>query len=321
MGKYVMRRLLLMGPAILILSLFVFLIMRVIPGDVAQSILAGEDVGATRVQVRMSLEVLRERLGLNRPLYVQYLTWLWDTIRGDFGDSLVTGKPVAQELAVRLPMTIQLALMSKILAIILGVPIGILCAVRQNTWTDFTLRFWTIFFDAAPSFWIALLAIFVGAFWFNWLPPLGYNPISQDPGANMVQLLIPTLILGVGGMAGFARMSRSTMLEVLREDYIRTARSKGLKEQVVIIRHALKNALIPVVTLAGLSFAALLGGTVILEAIFGIPGMGQYLINGIQTHDFIVVQAVVMLFGVVVMVVNLVIDLLYGWLDPRISYS
>ena len=321
MGKYVMRRLLLMGPALFILSLFVFFIMRVVPGDVAQSILAGEDVGATRVQVRMSLEALRERLGLNRPLYVQYLTWLWDTVRGDFGESLVTGKPVAQELAVRLPMTIQLALMAKILALIMGVPIGILCAVKRNSLTDFLLRFWTIFFDAAPAFWIGLLAIFIGAYWFNWLPPLGYNPIWEDPTANIVQLLIPTLILAVGGMAGFARMTRSTMLEVLREDYIRTARSKGLRERVVIFRHAVKNAMIPVMTLAGLSFAGLLGGTVILEAIFGIPGMGQYLIVAINTHDFTVVQAVVMLFGVVVMVVNLVVDILYGWLDPRISYG
>lgn len=321
MGKYLLRRLFLMAPTLLILSIFVFLMMRVLPGDVAIIIMGGEEVGATNTNIRMSIETLRERLGLNRPLYIQYLTWLWDSVRGDFGQSLISGTPVTKELAIRLPITLQIAVMAKILSIILGVPIGIISAVRQNSWMDYSLRFLSIFFLAAPSFWIALLAIFVGAFWFNWLPPLGYHPIWEDPMANLTQLLVPTLVLATGGMAGMARMTRSTMLEVMREDYIRTARSKGLKEQVVIYRHALKNALIPVVTLAGLSFAGLLGGSVILEAIFGIPGMGQYLIVGIRSHDYSVVQAVVIVFGVVVTLVNLVIDLLYGWLDPRISYS
>ena len=309
-----------MAPTMLLLSLLVFVMMRVVPGDIA-IMLMGEEVGATNVDFRVSIETLRERLGLNRPLYIQYLSWIWDTVRGDLGKSLVTGVPITTEIATRLPITLELAILAKLISLVLGIPIGIISAVKQNSWMDYLLRLLSILFLTAPSFWLGLMFIFAAAIWFNWIPPLGYNPLWENPGANIAQLLAPALILGLSGLATMARMTRSTMLEVMREDYIRTARAKGLREPVVIYRHALKNALIPVVTLAGLSFATLLGGTVILESIFGIPGMGQYLINAITIKDFPVVQGIIMVFAVILMMVNLVVDLLYGWLDPRISYS
>ncbi|MFH1140351.1 MAG: ABC transporter permease [Chloroflexota bacterium] len=314
MGKYVARRVLLILPTLLLVTMFVFLLMRVLPGDVAQSIL-----GEQRTQE--SLEILRTKLGLDRPLYTQYLTWLWDMARGDFGESIISGRSIAEEIVQRAPISFQLSLMAMVFGFVVGICLGVLSAIRQNSWLDFVLRFVSICFLAAPSFWVGLVVIFVGAYVFNWMPPLGYHPLWEDPRGNLTQLIWPAMILGLYGTATQARMGRSTMLEVMREDYIRTARAKGLREWTVILRHALKNALIPNVTMAGLTFAVLLGGSVILESIFAIPGMGTYLINGIREHDYTVVQGVTAVFAVAVMVVNLIIDLLYGWLDPRISYN
>ncbi len=319
MGKYVARRLLLIVPTLFILTLLVFGLMRVLPGDVATRMLSDE-AGALSMR-QFTADALRAKLGLDRPLYLQYLSWLWDLAQGDLGESLYTGRPVLDDILQRLPITFQIALMAQILSLAIGIPVGILSAVKQNSWLDLTLRFWSILFLAAPSFWLALLFILVAALQFNWLPPLGYHPIWASPKDNLVQLFWPAVILAHGGLAVIARMTRSTMLEVMREDYIRTARAKGLKEQIVIIRHALKNALIPVVTLAGLSFAGLMGGTVILEQIFAIPGMGSFFINAINFRDYTIVQGAIVVFAVIFMLVNLLIDLMYGWLDPRISYS
>ncbi|MFH1140954.1 MAG: ABC transporter permease [Chloroflexota bacterium] len=321
MHKYIIQRLLLMVPTVLLVTGMVFLLMRVLPGDVVQLILGDASGGFVSRSGNVSADVLRERLGLNQPLHVQYLTWLWDMVRGDFGNSLYSNKSVGPEIALRLPITVQLALMATILGLLLGIPLGIFSAVYQNSWLDNLLRFLSIIFLAAPSFWLGLIVILAGALWFHYVPPLGRNVIWENPGDNLLQLMWPALILASHGMATIARMTRSTMLEVLREDYIRTARAKGLAEQVVIIRHALKNALIPVVTLAGLTFASLMGGTVILESIFAIPGMGYFFIDAIQKHDYTIVQGTVVVFAVVFMLVNLVVDLVYGWLDPRISYS
>ena len=318
MHKYVIRRLFLIIPTIFLLTILVFLVMRVLPGDVALMIMGGE--GGVRISA-YSMDSLRETLGLNRPLHMQYLAWLLDITKGNLGTSLLSGRSVTSEVITRFPITFQIALMAQFLALVLGIPMGILSAVYRNSVLDYTLRFWSIFFLAAPTFWLGLLVILAGAFWFNWLPPMGYHALWEDPVGNLTQLLWPSLILASHGLATIARMTRSTMLEVLREDYIRTARAKGLREQVVIIRHALKNALIPVVTLAGLSFAILMGGTVILEYIFGIPGMGSYIINAIQVHDYPIVQGGIVVFALLFMLTNLAIDLAYGWLDPRISYS
>lgn len=319
MQNYIIRRLILIIPTIWILTLVVFGIMRVLPGDVAIMLLTDETGAATAT--RFTVERLREQLGLNRPLYIQYLEWLWDMARGDFGLSLYNDRPVQGEIMLRMPITFQLTVLGMGLSLVLGIPVGVLSAVKQNSWLDYTLRFWSVFFLAAPGFWLALLVILVGSLVFTWSPPAGYRTLWEDPTGNMLQLLWPSIILGLNGMATMARMTRSTMLEVMREDYIRTARAKGLGEQVVIIRHALKNALIPVVTLAGLQFGTLMGGAVILEAVFGIPGIGTLFINSIRVRDYTLVQGIVVVFAVVFMFTNLVIDLAYGWLDPRISYG
>lgn len=317
MQTYVIRRVVLMVPTLLILSLVVFGMLRVLPGDVAALILGGEEA----VVSESSLRIIRERLGLNRPLYVQYLDWLWDTVRGDFGRSLYSDLSIGGQIAQRIPLTLEIAILAKLFSLLIGIPVGVISAVKQNSFIDYLLRFWSIFFLAAPHFWMALLVILGGALWFGWVPPLGYYPIWEAPVKNMLQLMWPIVILTTGGIATLARMTRSTMLEVMREDYVRTARAKGLAEKVVITRHALKNALIPVVTVAGLQFAGLVAGTAILEYIFGIPGIGSYFIQAIQSKDFPVVQGMVVAFAITFMLINLVIDLLYGWLDPRISYS
>ncbi len=319
MGKYIVRRLILIIPTLWLLTLLVFGLMRILPGDVAVMILSDPSGGMTAS--RETLDSLREKLGLNRPMYMQYLVWVKDLAKGDLGDSLFSGRPVLRDIMVRLPFTIEIALLATLVGFFTGIPLGVVSAIKQNSWVDQCLRFISIIFLAAPSFWLGLLVILLGLIWFKWLPPAGYFPLWQSPRDNILQLIWPILILGLTGMATIARMTRSTMLEVLREDYIRTARSKGLREQVVIIRHALKNALIPVITLAGLTFAQLMGGTVILEQIFGVPGMGTLFINSIVSLDYPIVQGVTIVFAILFMVTNLLIDVLYGWLDPRISYS
>ncbi len=321
MNKYVIRRLLLFVPTLFILSLIIFGIMRILPGDFAILMLSDEGGGVTSTAFAKTLEELRERLGLNEPLYAQYATWAWGILKGNLGTSLYSGQPMTSEIFLRFPLTLQLAVMAKVISLAIGIPVGILSAVYRNTWLDYVLRFWSIVFLAAPAFWLALIVILVGVLVFQWTPPVGYNSIWQKPWENLQQMLWPSLILASHGMASIARMTRSTMLEVLGEDYIRTARAKGLTERVLITRHALKNALIPVVTVAGISFGHMLGGAVILEYIFGIPGLGAYFIGAIQGRDYPVVQGTVVVFGLVFMVVNLVVDMLYGWLDPRISYS
>lgn len=322
MGKYIVNRLLLILPTAFILSLIVFAMLRVLPGDVAVMVLSGgADVGGSAFVDEIALRTIREELGLNAPLPVQYLNWIWDMLRGDLGTSLLRGHSVAGEILLRLPITLELAILAKLIALAIGIPLGVISAVKQNSWIDQVARFWSVIFLAVPGFWLALMVILAGALWFNYFPAVGYNPIWAKPVSNIQQMFFPALLLGVGGMATMARMTRSTMLEVMREDYIRTARAKGLRERVVIVRHALKNAMIPVITLAGLSFAGLLGGTVIIEQIFAIPGMGLLFLNAIQQRDYPVVQGVVVIFALMFMFINLVVDLAYGWLDPRVSYS
>lgn len=318
MGKYVVRRLILFIPTIGILSLVIFGLMRVLPGDVAMKLISGDE-GVTSVS-GLGLDQLREMMGLNRPLHIQYLTWLWDIARGNLGESLTTGQPISEGILARLSLTVELALLAKIMSLLLGIPIGIVSAMKRNSLVDYALRFFSIFFLAAPVFWLALMVVLAGALWFNWSTPLGYYLLWEHPRENLAQLMFPAFILSTGGMAIMARITRSSMLEVLGEDYIRTARAKGLGEKVVIVRHALKNAMIPVLTIAGISFGGLLGGSVILEVIFGINGMGRYFVEAIRIQDYPVVQGVVVVFGVFVMGINLVVDLLYGWLDPRIIY-
>ncbi|MCZ6614478.1 MAG: ABC transporter permease [Chloroflexi bacterium] len=318
MAQYVARRLLVAVPALLGATLLAFLILRVIPGDVAEMILRGEQ--GEGAALPYSLEQLREELGLNRPLVVQYTSWLWDMARGDMGESLLTGRSVGAELLHRFPITAQLALMAAILGVGLGVPLGIFTAVRQDSWGDYVGRLGAIFLLGLPGFWLGLLVLLVGVRYFDWIPPVGYYALWDDPKSNLLQLIFPALILGSHQMALIARMTRSSMLEVLREDFIRTARAKGLREQLVVVRHALRNALIPVSTLVFLNLGALFVGTVVMEEVFTIPGMGSLLLNSLRSRDYTMVQAIIFLAAMAFILINLASDLVYGWIDPRISY-
>ena len=319
MQSFILRRILLMLPTIIGATMVVFLIMRVVPGDIALLLLMG-DTGSGDVDPR-SLAQLREELGLNKSLPVQYLDWLTAIPLGDFGDSLLTRRPIITEVGRRFPITMQLGLMSIIFGFAFGLPLGIISALKQNSWADQLSRFTSIIFLAFPSFWLGLIVILVGLRVFEWIPPIGYNLLWKDPASNLVQLLFPSLIIGSHLMAIVARMTRSTMLEVMREDYIRTARAKGLAEPTVIVRHAMKNSMIPVITIVSLWFGSLLGGTVVMETVFSIPGLGLYLIESITLRDYTVTQALVFLLAAGFVIINLLVDLLYGWLDPRISHA
>ena len=319
MQTFLIRRLLLMVPTLIGATLLVFLIMRVVPGDVAYLILSGEG-GEGQVDPA-SLAKLRHELGLDRSLVVQYSTWLIGNTTGDMGKSLRTGRQIRVEIASRFPMTAQLAVMAVLMGIAVGLPLGIISALKQNSWIDHIARLVSIAFLTLPSFWMGLLVLLVGVTMFDWTPPLGRNLLWQDPGANLTQLIFPAAIIGSHLMAIVARMTRSSMLEVLREDYIRTARAKGLAEFVVITRHALKNSLIPVVTIVGISFGSLLGGTIVMEQVFTVPGIGRYLIESITFRDYPATQAIVLLLAAGFVIINLLVDFLYGFLDPRIRYS
>ncbi|MFC1935866.1 ABC transporter permease [Chloroflexota bacterium] len=318
-AAYAARRLVIAIPTLIGATLLVFLMLRVLPGDVAGVICRGESgEGACSAE---TLARLRVELGLERPLPMQYLTWMGEIARADFGNSLASGRLVSGEILHRLPLTLQLALMAEVIAIAIGIPIGLICAVRQDTWGDYTLRFWSIFFLALPSFWIGLVIILVMVRVFEWMPPTGHHLLWDDPRNNILQLIWPALVLASHELARIARMSRSTMLEVLREDYIRTARAKGLAEQVVLVRHALKNSLIPVITFTSVYFGHLLAGTVVMEQVFSIPGLGMLFLDSLRLRDYTIIQALVLFFVTAFIVINLIVDLLYGWLDPRISYK
>jgi len=317
MAAYLIQRLLIAIPTLIGAVTLAFIMLRVLPGDVVDILLA-EGAG-DRPSLSLSRVLLREELGLDRPLYGQYLHWVWDFLRGDLGNSLYTGQSVGRELLNRLPLTLQLALMAEGLSLLVGIPVGILSAVHQDKGLDRVLRFWSIFFLAVPTFWLGLLVVLMGALAFDWIPPLGYHLLWKDPGKNLAQLIWPALILASHESARISRMTRSSMLEVLREDYIRTARAKGLTEQLVLTRHALKNALIPIVTFTSVYFGTLLGGVVVLERIFSIPGLGSLFLESILFRDYTAIQALVFFLAAGFIVINLVVDILYGWLDPRIS--
>lgn len=319
MQAYMMRRLVLFFPTLLFLSLIVFVIMRIVPGDPAEAILAGPTGEGSYTQE--DLQRLRQTLGLDRPLPVQYAEWLWGMVRLDMGTSLVLGRPVSEELKLRFPVTLQLGLMALFISVSIGVPIGVLAAIRQDTWLDYVCRGIAILGLAMPTFWVALLIILVLSVWFSWFPPLGFVHMWENPLVSIQQLIFPAFALGFHSNGVKLRLTRAQLLEVLREDYVRTAWAKGLPERVVVIRHALRNALLPVVTVIGLQLAAILGGTVLIENIFALPGMGRSLINAVYNRDFPVVQSFVMVLGLLHLSMNLLVDVLYGWLDPRIRYS
>jgi len=320
MGEYAIRRVLLFIPTLLVATVLVFTLFWIVPGDPALTILAGGEGDSGSVS-QEQLQQLRQALGLDRPIYVQYGSWLWNVLRGDLGTSLWYKTPVWDQLKDRFLVTMELAVMAILLAFCVAVPLGVTSAVKQDTGFDYLSRIFSGIGIALPTFWLGILIVYALASFFQWLPPLGYATLWDDPLLNLQQLIFPALTLAFHDLAFTARVTRSSMLEVMREDYLRTARAKGMMEIVVIGRHALKNALLPVVTISGYQFGRLLGGVIIVESIFVVPGMGTLLIDSIVHRDFIVLQAIVLLIAAVVLSLNLMIDLLYGVLDPRIHYQ
>ena len=321
MHRYLVRRILFGVLTAVLVSLLVFALMRIAPGDVAKSIAAQQAGGEEGTVSMEEIEQIREALGLNEPLYVQYWVWMSGFVRGDWGNSLFTKRPVFDEFQQKAMVTLELVLFSQVIAIAIGLPAGILMALKQDSKIDYIVRVASLAGLSIPSFWSATLLLVAGAYFFRWSPPFGYSAITDDFTRNLSQFLWPALMIGYISAATKARMMRSTMLEVLRQDYIRTAHAKGLRAYVVTARHALKNALIPVITVIGITTALSMGGSVVMERVFTLPGIGEYIVAGMLERDYPIVQSMVMVFAVCVIVVNLLVDLSYGWLDPRVRYQ
>jgi peptide/nickel transport system permease protein len=315
MHKYIIRRLLLAIPVLLLASLIVFGLMRVMPGDALTALMAESGNVSER-----ELQKLRKDLGLDRPYYEQYLIWLWQMVSLNPGYSIFTSEPIPVALKKAIPVTIELALLAMILGLVIAIPLGVLSATRQDKPSDYVGRLVAISGLSLPDFWLGTLVITFAAIWFGWIPPLGYVSVWESPWTNLQQFMLPAAVLGFRLSAATMRMTRSTLLEVLREDYVRTAWAKGLGERVIIYKHALKNALIPVVTIIGGQLGTLLAGTVIVETIFALPGMGRLTVEAILYRDYPIVQTNVMLVAGTLVTLNLLVDLTYAWLDPRIHY-
>jgi peptide/nickel transport system permease protein len=315
MRTYVARRIAQGLLVLWLVSLLIFSLVRILPGDAV--IMQLDQAAAPTPDV---LKRARQELGLDRPFLAQYRTWMANAVQGDLGRSLITRRPVAQELLKRINLTTHLAVLSVIVALLIALPIGVLSAVRQDTASDYFGRLFAILGLSLPDFWLATVVITFLAIWFQWIPPIGFAPLWQDPARCLSQLLIPALIIGARLAAVSMRMTRSSLLEVLRQDYVRTARAKGARERAVIVRHALKNAFIPVVTVVGQQFSVLLGGTVIVEVIFLQPGVGSLMLDAVLLRDYTLIQGAVLFFAAVIVVTNLLVDLSYAWLDPRIRY-
>jgi len=316
MYKYVLRRVLLALPVLLLASLIVFGLMRVMPGD-ALTALMGESGNVGEKE----LKKLRKDLGLDRPYHEQYLIWLWQMVTLSPGDSIFTNEPIPVALKKAIPVTVELATLAMILGLAIAIPIGVLSATRQDSAPDYAGRVVAVSGLSLPDFWLGTLVITFAAIWFHWIPPIGYVSLWESPWRNLQQFLLPAAVLGFRLSAATMRMTRSTVLEVLREDYVRTAWAKGLAGRIVVYKHALKNALIPVVTIVGGQLGTLLAGTVIVETIFALPGMGRLTVEAILYRDYPVVQTNVMLVAATLVTLNLLVDLTYAWLDPRIRYQ
>jgi peptide/nickel transport system permease protein len=313
--QYIFRRLLLLFPTLLLLSIFVFGMVRFVPGDVLTILLANQKLAATDRQD------LAAKLGLNKPIPVQYAEWVGNVARGDLGESLFTGHPVRDDIIGKFAVSARLAVLAILFSICIAVPIGILAAVKQDSALDYLGRSFAILGLSMPGFWVATMVVVYGSLWFRYSPPLRYATLTDSPVSSLRQLILPALILGLALSASLVRMIRTMLLDVLRQDYIRTARSKGLRGRVVIVRHGLRNALVPVITIMGLQVAALLGGTVIIESVFNIPGAGRLLVDSVGLRDYPVIQGIALFQCLVVVLVNLLIDLSYSYLDPRIRLT
>jgi len=330
MRSYVIRRLLLCIPTLFLVAVLVFLTVRFIPGTVIDLMVAEMSQEASLGQ-EISVEYIKQSLGLDQPIHVQFLRWLGvmpqkdgkvsGVVEGDLGKSLWSGRSITGEMAAKIPISLELGALAILTGLIVALPIGIWSAIRQDTWGDYAGRTFAILAISLPGFWLATMVIVYPSIWWGWSPSMEYIPFTKDPAGNFIQFIIPAVILGLVFSGGTMRMVRTMMLEVLRQDYIRTAWSKGLNERTVILRHALKNALIPVVTIVGSQLPILVGGAVVEEQIFALPGVGRYLIDAINRRDYPIISGVNLIIATVILMANLFIDLTYAWLDPRVQYK
>jgi peptide/nickel transport system permease protein len=318
MQKYLIRRLLLAIPTLIGVSIIIFLAMRVIPGD-PLSIIYTED--SIYILSDEEIFTLRESLGLTDPLWLQYSKWMWEIAKGDMGHSFWKDFPIRDIIVRRFPITGQIALMAVAMSWIVGLPVGVLAAMRRNSWMDYSARFFITLFLAIPGFWFALAILLMTILLWGWRPSLQIVQIWENPQRNLAMTFLPAIVFAMAGSAIVARMTRATLLEVLREDYVRTAHAKGLNAQVVLIRHALRNAVLPVITITGLMLAGILGGSVALERAFAVPGLGFTFIEAIVERDWMMIQNLTLFFGFIFVSVNLIVDILYAYIDPRIRYS
>jgi peptide/nickel transport system permease protein len=329
MRSYIIRRIALIIPTLLLVTIIVFLTVRFVPGSLID-LMASQQAGESDVTPEEVAEQIRHDLGLDQPIWKQYMSWLgaWPQedgtfsgiLEGDLGDSLWTHRPILDEIVGKIPISLELGIIAIITGLLIAFPIGIYSAIRQDTAGDYLGRSFAIFCMAVPGFWLATMIIVFPSVWWNWTPPMQYVPITENFGDNIKQFIIPSLLMGMVMSGVTMRMTRTMMLEVLRQDYIRTAWSKGLTEQVVVIGHALKNALIPVVTIIGLQLPVLIGGTVVMEQIFNLPGMGRLMIDSLGRRDYSVISGINLIMASVILVANLLVDVTYAYLDPRIRY-
>jgi peptide/nickel transport system permease protein len=317
MWRYVVKRLLLMVPTLFGVATLVFLLLRVLPGDIVELKYAGSGTYAPKEAIALE----RAQLGLDQPLWKQFGAWIGGIVLLDFGNSMWTGQPITREIAIRLELSVELALLATAVAVLIALPLGTLAALKQDTWIDYFVRVFSIAGLAVPSFWLGIVIILAFVIYFRWLPPLTFTSFWVDPKANLAQLIWPALAVGYRYSAVATRMTRSAVLEVLREDYIRTARAKGLWERTVLIRHALRNALLPVITVIGLEFAFLVGGLVVTEQVFNLNGIGKLFVEAISQRDYTMVQSLVLLTSFVFTFVNFLVDMINAVIDPRIKYQ
>jgi peptide/nickel transport system permease protein len=317
MAFYILKRLAAMIPTLLGVAVLIFVLLRVVPGDVVEARFLTQ---GSQFQSQELMDIERKKLGLDQPMWQQFTTWMTGIAQLDFGLSMWTGAPITEEIKLRFALSLQLAIMASLIAQVLAIPLGILAAMKQDTWVDYVVRVFSIAGLATPSFWLGILMILVMLIAFKWVPPMVFTPLWVDPWENLAQLIWPALAVGYRYSAVGTRMMRSAMLEVLREDYIRTARAKGLWLKLILARHALKNAILPVLTVMSLEFAFLLGGLVVTEQVFNLNGLGMLFVEAISHRDYTLTQALVMLVATFFLIVNFVVDIAYAWIDPRIRY-
>jgi len=316
---YVIRRVILIVPTLVLLTMIVFLSVRFIPGDVVDLIISEINTEGD-MTYEESRDLIREQLGLDTPIPEQYWKWVTNVVRGDLGTSMRTGQSVTEEFLSKVPISLELGILSMIVGLVIAVPLGIYSAIRQDSPADYAGRTMAILMVSIPGFWLMTMVIVFPAIWWNWIPPMEYVPFTEDPAKNLVQFGIPAVIMGASFSGSLMRFVRTMMLEVLRQDYIRTAWSKGLSERTVIYRHALRNTLIPMVTIVGMGLPGLIGGSVITEQIFNLPGVGRWLFDAVTRRDYPIISGMNLMSATLVLFCNLAVDITYAWLDPRVKY-